>query len=73
MSRPRPALRGASAGFALAAAGIVYSRFGRCRPDAGPADKPARPPEEQVRADEIAAARSQLAEALARRAGRPGG
>jgi hypothetical protein len=65
MSRRLPTSRNAAAGVALAAAGVVYRRLtGR------KAAQPAEPVRNSADDAEVARARSELAEELARRAGR---
>ena len=84
MSRGRPGPRGAAAGIALAAAGMIYSRLTGRRLGSQPAPAAAKtgpdpeptglgdPPlaEENAPSEEVERARSELAEELQRRAGR---
>jgi hypothetical protein len=72
LSRGRPGGRGAAAGIALAAAGVIYSRLTGRRPTAPEAREGlGEPPLEGDSAptDEVERARSDLADELARRAG----
>jgi hypothetical protein len=82
LRRARQGSRGAAAGVALAAAGVIYSRLtgrrpaaqpaaaGDAEPDSGPSGL-GEPPlaEENAPTEEVERARSALAEELARRAG----
>jgi hypothetical protein len=83
LSRGRPGPRGAAAGIALAAAGMIYSRLTGRRPgdqaavaaEAAPDPEPSglgEPPlgEENAPSEAVERARSELADELARRAGR---
>lgn len=76
MSRGRPGPRGAAAGVALAAAGVIYSRLtGRRLPtSAAQREGLGEPPLEGDRAPtkDVERARSELADELARRAGGAG-
>jgi hypothetical protein len=62
--------RNAVAGVALAAAGMVYRRLTGRRPAPAPAPAPPAPDRDSVDDADVARARSELAEELARRAAR---
>jgi hypothetical protein len=78
VSRNRPGPRGAAAGLALAAVGVIYSRITGRRPESespAPGPQPREVGEPSAQGDDIPSeaverARSELAEELARRAGR---
>jgi hypothetical protein len=77
LSRGRAGPRGAAAGIALAAAGVIYSRLTGRRlgaPDPGPDAEPQPrglgepPPADAAPGEDVERARSELADELARRA-----
>jgi hypothetical protein len=63
--------RSAAASFALAAAGMLYSRLGGRRRPAEPAEEAERSGEQPTSSAEVDRARSELADELRRRASRP--
>ena len=70
MTSGRKGVRGAAAGFALAAAGMIYSRLGGAReaPEQPAGTASDEPREGGASSEEVARARSELAHELARRA-----